>query len=93
MKNESFNREKDLITLVPSQISPNPIRKKGIANGNTSPLSENSQPSSISATSTEATKTFCSEPLLNFENLLEKRHGSVLGHEIIIKSEHFFKGN
>lgn len=78
------NSEKELYTLVPSQISPNPLRKR---DGNSSPQSETN--SSFSA---ESSGLFCAEPVLNFQNLLEKRHGSVLGHEIILKSEHFFKG-
>ena len=94
MKSGAANhREKDLFTLVPSQISPNPLRRR--TDMLTSPLSESSQPSTTTTTTTTTTGTtnYCSEPVLNFENLLEKRHGSVLGHEIILKSEHFFKGN
>lgn len=93
MKREKNLQEKDLFTLVPSQISPNPLRRKENAlNGITSPVSEASLPASISTASTVTTATYCVEPVLNFENLLEKRHGSVLGHDIILKSEHFFKG-
>lgn len=92
MKSEANHREKDLFTLVPSQISPNPLRRRGAPTTLTSPLSESSQPSSISTVTTNTTM-YCAEPVLNFENLLENRHGSVLGHDIIIKSEHFFKGN
>lgn len=82
-------RDKELFTLVPSQISPNPLRRN--RNGAPeSPLSENSQPTSFSSSSNSS--VLCAEPVINFENLLSKRHGSVLGHDIILKSEHFFKG-
>lgn len=79
MKPEN-QREKELFTLVPSQISPNPLRRR---DGIESPQSDSSSVDN---------GFYCAEPVLNFENLLEKRHGSVLGHEIILKSEHFFKG-
>lgn len=82
------HREKELFTLVPSQISPNPLRRSR-GNGLESPLSDNSQSNSTTSTNTGI---LCEEPVLNFENLLHNRHGSVLGHEIILKSEHFFKG-
>lgn len=89
MKTE-IQREKELFTLVPSQISPNPLRRKNT----NSPLSNNSdsQSSFSSETSSNSNGLYCGEPVINFENLLQKRHGSVLGHEIILKSEHFFKG-
>lgn len=91
MKSDN-HREKEVVTLVPSQISPNPLRRRG--GSPDSPLSESSSlgVSIISGDSSYSSNLFCSEPLLNFENLLQKRHGSVLGHDIILKSEHFFKG-
>jgi hypothetical protein len=82
-------RDKELFTLVPSQISPNPLRRRE------GPLSDDSFHSPISLsteTSSITTGPLCEEPVLNFENLLQKRHGSVLGQDIILKSEHFFKG-
>jgi len=94
-------REKELFTLVPSQISPNPLRRKGGGAGGSceASLSEECNnslhsPMSIETTTTTTTPSLlCDEPVLNFENLLQKRHGSVLGQDIILKSEHFFKGN
>lgn len=85
MKTENSQREKELFTLVPSQISPNPLRRRG---PDSPVLSETSSQN----TSSTVTSLLCAEPVLNFENLLQKRHGSVLGHDIILKSEHFFKG-
>ena len=88
MKTENSQREKELFTLVPSQISPNPLRRRGPD----SPLLSETSSQNTTATSSTVSSLLCAEPVLNFENLLQKRHGSVLGHDIILKSEHFFKG-
>ena len=92
MKSENPQREKELFTLVPSQISPNPLRRRDGGPSPDSPplLSETSNENTTS--SSTVSSLLCAEPVLNFENLLQKRHGSVLGHDIILKSEHFFKG-
>jgi hypothetical protein len=88
MKSETSQREKELFTLVPSQISPNPLRRRGAD----SPLLSEASSKDTAAASSTISSLLCAEPVLNFENLLQKRHGSVLGHDIILKSEHFFKG-
>ena len=91
-------KEKDLLTLVPSQISPNPQRRRGGGGGDgtgplNSPIYESSNQASSFSTSSSATSgLLCDEPVLNFENLLQKRQGSVLGQDVILKSEHFFQG-
>lgn len=83
-------RDKELFTLVPSQISPNPLR----SNRSSTPESQGSELSELtSSSSTNSSSILCVEPVLHFGNLLQKRHGSVLGQDIILKSEHFFKGN
>ncbi len=76
-------REKDIATFVPAQLSPNPARSGGVGGG-LSPLSEisSSDPSLIE-----------SKPNLDFTNLIERRNGIVLSRDVILKSEHFFKGN
>lgn len=79
-KTSSFGREKDIATIVPSQISPNPLR----SGSEKSPLSE-----SASFTSSTTTNT---RPILEFANLLQRRNGAVLSRDVILKSEHFFKG-
>lgn len=82
-------RDKELFTLVPSQISPNPLRRNRVS----TPESQNSETTShFTTNSSTNSSVLCVEPVLDFENLLQKRHGSVLGHDIILKSEHFFKG-
>lgn len=93
MKAENHQRDKELFTLVPSQISPNPLRRRGAASSFDSPLlSETSSQNTTTTTTTTTSTISCSEPIVNFETLLQKRHGSVLGRDIILKSEHFFKG-
>lgn len=92
MKSENSQREKELFTLVPSQISPNPLRSRGGSPSPDSPLLSEASNQNTTTSSSTVSSVLCAEPVLNFENLLQKRHGSVLGHDIILKSEHFFKG-
>lgn len=82
--------DKEVYPLIPSQISPNPQRRRG----NDTPLSsaELSTETSIESLNSSVNLLRHEDPILNFTNLLDKRHGSVLGRDIILKSEHFFKG-
>lgn len=93
MKSDDLQKEKELFTLVPSQISPNPLRRRGAGASPDYPLLSETSSQNNNTSSSTVSSLLCDEPVLNFENLLQKRHGSVLGHDIILKSEHFFKGN
>jgi hypothetical protein len=73
-------REKDIATFVPSQLSPNPMRSD--CNSGHSPISDFSSNTSL----------YESKPTLDFTNLIQRRNGIVLSRDVILKSEHFFKG-
>lgn len=78
MVNASRPIEKDTAVIVPSQIFPNSMGSTG-----QSSLSELSSTTSLSE----------NKPTFDFSNLLQRRNGSVLSRDVILKSEHFFKGN
>ena len=81
--------DKEAYPLIPWQISPNPQRRRG--NDTSLSSSELSADTSIDSLNSSVNLRH-EEPILSFTNLLDKRHGSVLGRDIILKSEHFFKG-